>query len=313
MVSQNSPILSQKTIEKLNDPSRLSYFSFPSGELAQIRIVLFVLDGLRYDAFRTEPSFSSLLSDPLIHPNSQLLKFECQLPSISIPNWLTLLTGVSPTFHGKSGNEDLSETSMDSVFREIKSMHSNPSVGRKLKSGISGENEWTRLIESHLLPYVSSGVESLSQLYGDPSTVNWRGPRHSLADKVWGQYLISAVTTPQIYRYKNASFSDGYAVRYFNYDFFLAYWLDIDSEGHNFGADSADYKNAINEKSDLFKDFLNTLSTTEFLNHMEERRVNTDERTHTVVLLTADHGHVTYGGHGAFHYNNPVLAWLESF
>ena len=77
----------------------------------QTKVVIVVWDGMRYDHFngpRAHPDVTALLeefSDDLTH-----MPMTCSLPSMSVPNWLTLLTGAPPEVTGAMGNIKIPET-----------------------------------------------------------------------------------------------------------------------------------------------------------------------------------------------------------
>lgn len=139
MTKSNSMILDSTTISKLNSinttrdsfgdqryikgnddsANRLDVRDFPEPNLPnsveRTRVVLFLLDGLRFDALYRNPSLHSLLTEDEFARDSavwvvrrylsdvQSFKMEVPLPSISLPSWITTLTGSSPQYHGRSG------------------------------------------------------------------------------------------------------------------------------------------------------------------------------------------------------------------
>lgn len=75
--------------------------------------------------------FAKLIGTPAIKSDLQVLRMRAQLPSMSclhwripmftccrsVPNWIALITGAPPEWHGVLGNLLVPETSFDSVFR----------------------------------------------------------------------------------------------------------------------------------------------------------------------------------------------------
>ncbi len=78
----------------------------PLTRSAQVQLV--VLDGMRFDMLTTVPDMAALLDqfkDDLI-----VRKMQAQLPTMSVPNWITLLTGAPPEWTGVLGNLLVPET-----------------------------------------------------------------------------------------------------------------------------------------------------------------------------------------------------------
>lgn len=62
------------------------------------KVLVVVLDGLRYDFLSTHPYLKKFVDS--IHDHSRVVKLRAQLPSISNPNWMTLLTSGRPQLTG---------------------------------------------------------------------------------------------------------------------------------------------------------------------------------------------------------------------
>jgi hypothetical protein len=301
MTSKNDTILSDSAIYKLSNKSiseqvlthRLDISDFPIGlpsapsENIRTRLIFIVIDGMRFDAIFNNPELNSLLTQPNFAQNSAIYKLNTQLPTISIPNWITLLSGVSPAFHGRSGNDDVSEVPFDNIFQQA--------ALYKLRTGLTGDATWKSLFESSIQPLNGDGSINVER-YEAFDANNDRGHSYTYRDNKWAQILYQAMKSPNVYNYSR--FNDNFMaldsssvlldVSYFAFDFFFSYFVDIDGQGHAFGANSANYQAAITEKTLIIKNFLNILQSID----------SQDSRWRSIVVITSDHGHVSVGGHG---------------
>ena len=103
-----------------------------------------------FDAIETNPSLNALLTSPSFTSDSLLLKMTTQFPTVSVPNWQSLITGARPSLHGRIGNDNLTPYSFDSIFT------SSMSVG--MKNGITGDAWWSILLNGHLTPFYGDGT-----------------------------------------------------------------------------------------------------------------------------------------------------------
>jgi hypothetical protein len=77
------------------------------------RVQLVVLDGMRFDMLTKVPDMAALLSD--FKADLIVRKMQAQLPTMSVPNWITLLTGAPPEWSGVLGNLLVPETKYSSA------------------------------------------------------------------------------------------------------------------------------------------------------------------------------------------------------
>jgi hypothetical protein len=77
------------------------------------RVQLVVLDGLRFDMLSKVPDMAAVLSD--FKADLIVRKMQAQLPTMSVPNWITLLTGAPPEWSGVLGNLLVPETKYSSA------------------------------------------------------------------------------------------------------------------------------------------------------------------------------------------------------
>ena len=90
-----------------NDGRRSNAVNFPRWR----RVVLVVLDGVGYEQAMRNPEMGTLLRDKF-----HAQPMEAALPTMSAPNWLTILTGALPELTGFHGNIFSGETEFDSIF-----------------------------------------------------------------------------------------------------------------------------------------------------------------------------------------------------
>ncbi|PRP87809.1 hypothetical protein PROFUN_04283 [Planoprotostelium fungivorum] len=330
MTRSNATILSEKGISDLNDIDAVrSYFGdkrldikdyreprMEPSTAIRTRVVLFMLDGLRFDAVHTHPKLHSLLTEPSFQKDSVVLKLKIPLPSISLPGWLTTMTGSSPQHHGRTGNNSPQETLMDNVFRQAQNYG--------LRTGISGDSDWRILFTTSIQPLFGDGTRSPSINADDDD--HWlRGSSYEKRDESWANIMFEAMMTPAIYKPRNTSTSEfpptppphviirnpltlpdwlgeepkkihreDVEISHFAYDFFMSYFEDIDGQGHSFGGGSERYTEAVSHKTDILSAFFRKLSD---IDEMDEK-TSGGQKWRTVVMVTSDHGHVDVGGHG---------------
>jgi predicted AlkP superfamily pyrophosphatase or phosphodiesterase len=71
-------------------------------------VQLVVLDGMRFDMLTRVPDLAALLEE--LKDDLIVRKMRAQLPTMSVPNWITLLTGAPPEWTGVLGNLLVPET-----------------------------------------------------------------------------------------------------------------------------------------------------------------------------------------------------------
>lgn len=100
-------MLNMNNVEYLNNITRVQE-SFGTERLHKNnKVLLIVLDGLRWDCksylfiyespdlvadMSKNPVMSGLVNDPEYSVHSKLYKISAKLPSMSVPNWLSILT-----------------------------------------------------------------------------------------------------------------------------------------------------------------------------------------------------------------------------
>lgn len=79
------------------------------------QVILIIIDGLRFDEFVANENFQALLRSPqAVH----FARSQAIVPSISIPNWISLVTGATADIHNVIGNDWMTEVPIDSIFHQ---------------------------------------------------------------------------------------------------------------------------------------------------------------------------------------------------
>eukprot|EP00759_Apiculatamorpha_spiralis_P026586 PhF_6_TR29401/c0_g1_i1/m.43404 len=255
------PLFDQTLLSKYNDPARVKkYFPNVSHQTWKVHIV--VVDGLRYDL--TNPGKSDLanyIASPGFQENSQRFLSRAQLPSFSVPNWMSILTGAPPENHGVTGNLNNDETKFDNIFTQA----SNYNLGR----GMTGTPWWKQLVFGSLSPLDSDGTVDASFTPRGWPTYSWLTA--DPADHVRLSVSLKAIAKSNL---------DPAA-----YKLFLTHFSDVDKQGHEYGISTKwnkldTYMKAITNKTDAIMKIVDTLGND------------------TLLIITSDHGHVQRGGHG---------------
>ncbi|CAF1598948.1 unnamed protein product [Adineta ricciae] len=278
ITSGSDPNLNIDFLNALNDRNTTqTYFGAQSLNLndkIRTRVVYFILDGLRFDAIQTNPSLKALLTSTWFASDSLLLKMSTQFPTVSVPNWQSLITGARPSLHGRVGNDDLTPYTFDSIFTSVMS------VG--MKNGLSGDGWWSILLNGHLTPFYGDGTSpTLTHNFGDAFYTHGHSDRNK--DIAYNQRFHAAINSQTVVRRSNGSMD----IIQFDYDLFLSYYGDIDGESHSFGPQSSQTQSAIDDKVMFVREGINAITTLDAMT-----------QTRTVFIITSDHGHVNAGGHG---------------
>ena len=235
-------------------------FHNPPGD-RWMKVVVVVLDGLRNDhvlqgGANSHPAFKELFDDmgeDYVH-----VPMQCSLPSMSVPNWLTLVTGAPPELTGAMGNVGIPETNYDSIFRRVSE------AGRS--SALTGSPWFANIVLSAIEGHQFGGTDTAAHPKGTVPT--------NFGAVEAGQDPASSADAADD---KRADIAVA-AIKSDAYDLFLVHFSDIDIQGHNFGVTrdwnkGNTYNSAITNKT------------------AHVRRIMEAADNNTVVILTADHGH----------------------
>ncbi|KAL0224838.1 hypothetical protein RCL1_002750 [Eukaryota sp. TZLM3-RCL] len=206
------------------------------------KVIVFIVDGLRWDYFdpfnqnHDNEELKNLINDPDFSKDMKYFEGKCLLPSFSVPNWMTLLTGSTPELLGVIGNLMIPDTKFDSVFRVA-----------RLSETMNGltASPWMRdIIASQLKALSGDGTVSTS-FNADSSD-----SAHE-ADEERARYLQWAV---------NLRGQDPLD----SYQLFYAHFSDVDLRGHCCGVTKEynkedSYNEATTSKTNIFKNLIDSV------------------------------------------------------
>ena len=140
MITTQSTVLPDSIIQQLSSTPPPNYFG--ANKTARNKVLVVVLDGLRNDMLASNSVLNAFVADTAIAPDLAVLQMNAQLPSMSVPNWLTIITGARPESTGVLGNLLVPETSLDSVFHQARL--------RNMNRGLTGSPWFADIISSQL-------------------------------------------------------------------------------------------------------------------------------------------------------------------
>eukprot|EP01112_Ceratiomyxa_fruticulosa_P008570 TRINITY_DN221_c0_g1_i3.p1 TRINITY_DN221_c0_g1~~TRINITY_DN221_c0_g1_i3.p1 ORF type:complete len:970 (-),score=127.20 TRINITY_DN221_c0_g1_i3:171-3080(-) len=234
VVTTQSPLYVAGALESMNDPSLLNYFDY--GNETSPKVLLVVIDGLRYDFTSKSAELNSFLSSEVMLNDSVVLHMRAQLPSMSVPNWISILTGAPPESTGVLGNLLVPETQFDSIFKQAGLVD--------LNRGLTGSPWFSAIIKS-TLPFLGGDATLPTSLggAGDDSSNN--------ADNVRCNITLDAL---------------GPRFAYNPYKLFLAHFSDVDIQGHCCGVDTKwnkkdTYSGAVYNKTLILEKIMSTVDS----------------------------------------------------
>lgn len=222
------------------------------------KVIFVLMDGLRYDHLDFNVDMKAVLKSTSYEDDAVLLPMRVQIPTMSVPNWATFLTGAAPWLSGIIGNAATSLVSLDSVFSIASTFNKT--------AGMSASAWFSDLVQSYLqLRGGAVSTNDASFAYQAPGLTNSAMADQQRLQAVTGNLDKSAMAL--------------------NYDFFLVHFSDIDERGHAAGVtqkynkDNTYYK-AVSAKAKALEQLLKLVDN------------------QTIVMMAADHGQVDSGGHG---------------
>jgi hypothetical protein len=229
VISTQSALFSEEEAALLNANSEIDYFNYSNNGN---RVLFIVLDGLRYDMTTANAELNEFLNDPEIANNSLLLQMSAQLPSMSVPNWVTLITGAPPESTGVLGNLLVPETNFDTIFYEAKRFG--------LNRGLTG-SPWFSTIVYSTLP-ILDGDATLPTNYGSNVSTS-----ANVADEMRCNITLQALAQQEN-----------------PFTFFLTHFSDIDIQGHCCGVTTEwnkrnTYQSAVTNKTALLRQLVANL------------------------------------------------------
>ena len=276
LTGSNTPLLPSTSLAHLNNASLFQFYFGPNSTASnathRTRVVYCIIDGLRYDALTTNPALSSFLSS--LAPDALTLPMRAQIPTISIPNWLTLLTGTTPTMHGRSGNDVTDAAPFSSLFSTT-SQQGRP-------NGLTASQWWAELFAPSLTPFRGDGAYSDEVDWGE--AVYRRGMSSAVRDAFSTSRLMTAIASQHRREGRDSQF---------DYELFLAYWEDVDAESHAWGGTSQQTQQAAATIIDFIRQAMQAVRAAD-----EWSAAQGGVQWRSIFVITADHGHVDVGGHG---------------
>lgn len=185
---------------------------------AMTKVILIVLDGLRYDVARTCLGYMEGL---VTAGQAEVRKLSCELPAMSRPLYETLLTGRPPVEHGIVSNGIVRRSMGDNLFARCRAAGKvTAAAAYHWVSELYVSAPFDRHRDRILLD--GSGDISHGLFYWDDHYPD----SHLFADAEW---LIRAKAP----------------------DFLLLHPMNVDDAGHKHGGDSIGYRNAARLQGDL--------------------------------------------------------------
>jgi hypothetical protein len=94
LYSQASPFITLQTTTRMDN----TLSSFGSNRLTHNKLLFVLVDGMSYSHSIHNSELSALLLHPQFHNNSKQFKLKAQAPTVSVPNWATLLSVSTPFY-----------------------------------------------------------------------------------------------------------------------------------------------------------------------------------------------------------------------
>eukprot|EP01114_Cavostelium_apophysatum_P007944 TRINITY_DN2016_c0_g1_i2.p1 TRINITY_DN2016_c0_g1~~TRINITY_DN2016_c0_g1_i2.p1 ORF type:complete len:1015 (-),score=212.19 TRINITY_DN2016_c0_g1_i2:78-3122(-) len=233
IASTQTPFYDHVSIDVMNNQTFIESYFGPVRTSAANKVILVVLDGLRYDYTEKNEAFADFLSNETIAVDSKVYEITAQLPSMSVPNWISIITGAPPESTGVLGNLNVPEIKYDSIFREA--------MNFQINRGLTG-SPWFADIVMSTLPFLK-GDGTIA------TTVNEENSHSAdAADYLrWG-VLKGVMTLPTEEQYP----------------LFLAHFSDIDIQGHCCGVTKEwnkddTYNGAIVNKTRILHEIIDTI------------------------------------------------------
>lgn len=232
------------------------------------RVVLVVMDGTGLYTLANHPAWQNLTRR--VDQDCVLLKGKCSLPSWSLSNWVTLETGSTPEQTGVMGNVGYGEAQQETIYSRFTEWDNATLSGASIKRGMVA-GEFLDLIEDD----ASDNAEGFFRLTTSISIDQYlalepsRGP------------LMKEIrdTDLRLGRVAAGMIRKGYT-------FLTLHLMQVDEAAHLFGIDSFVYENALADMAFIVNNLVSAIQQTPGVNQT------------TTLIVTADHGHITAGGHG---------------
>ena len=201
------------------------------GQRLSDRVVLIVVDGLRYDASLEMPYLNELR-----HQGAEFIT-ETGQPSLSLPGWTTLGTGAGPEISGVTTNWYQGAVRLDTVLAEAKRAG--------LKTAIVGDKAWDQLygasVDVGRYPYYPpTGSPSGDHVFPGPASY-WDEARNVGIDEDFAREALAILRTER----------PGLLVLHF---------LGPDQFAHGYGAASQKYADDVARVDELVRQIVGGVS-----------------------------------------------------
>jgi len=117
---QSQPFYSLAQLRDMDNRADYTPFEATVQGTAKNHVLLVVLDGLRLDTSRDHEEWIALLTDPAFVSHLIVSESRAALPTVSLPNWATIVTGLPPDGTGIMGNVFITQTSVDTFFHRLR-------------------------------------------------------------------------------------------------------------------------------------------------------------------------------------------------
>ena len=299
----NQPLRFHQTSKRLSD--QLLNNTLPT----KTRVLLIVLDGLGQDQFQKFPEVAQTLLGLGLGVQTVA---RASLPTMSVPNWATLLSGSNWT--GLRGNLFPGELPFDTIYSRARRLDnyflsSGNSRTPEFMTGMTG-CPWFSSLQTSQFPRLGGGDGTLSAysmydlrrkslpLPGDFDWALGNNPqapdvdvgasqmlailKNQEADEDWTREHSDATTDRYRLDVARQALLDPHA----HFRFFLIHLSNIDTQAHRVGTRAPSFQQAVNATLSDLVQFLSQLAQ------------HDSEFNETMVVLTADHGALDVGGHG---------------
>ncbi len=252
------------------------------------RLILLLFDGLGYNEVTTNSDWQALLTTSPFAADTGLLLRHCAIPSVSIPNWMTCLSGALPEIIGALGNvEAISSllappvSDMDTIWSSLNNLNVFNTTSQTyneyaVPNYFLGSEWFYSLISREVIPFQYS-VNSPDPNYPYLSEFDLENDLDQ-ARSTLAQNIIETQS----------------------FDLMLNYFSEPDNDGHRYGLGSQ-YSIGASRMAQVLRSILTSVS-------------HTAGWGNTTVIAFSDHGHVKAGGHGGTHggvQNTPLIIYRK--
>lgn len=188
-----------------------------------MKVILIILDGLNYQV--AEHAMGYLLAECKAK-KGHLRKIRSALPSLSRPLYETILTGKTAVESGITHNNVVRLSTEKSIFHYAKELG---------KSGAAAASHWFSELYNHA-PF---------------EPIDWRFVVNPDLTIPYGIFYFD-------WNYPDShTFADGEYLRtHYDPDFLLIHPMGIDHSGHQYGGESAQYRNSARAMDEIFAQYL---------------------------------------------------------